>query len=93
MAQVDDRAEFSKTSVRRTMNAARSAIEAKTAFPASDDLSTHDDHDDVDRAPADRDGTILRNAAADLVADRSSGRPRILSIIRIMHRFARRGLG
>jgi hypothetical protein len=66
------------------------AIKAKTAFSAPGSLSTHDDHDDVDRASADGDGALLWNVAADLVVDCGGGRPKILSTIRIMHRFASR---
>src|SRR5216684_2878268 len=74
----------------RTTHVTGSAIEAKAAFSAPGNLSTHDDHDDVDRAPADGDGALLWNAAADLVADRGGGRPKILPTIRIMDRLGRR---
>src|SRR5258708_36508345 len=74
----------------RTTNVTRSAVEAKATFSTLGNLSTHDDHDDVDRAPADGDGALLRNAAADLVADRGGGRPKVLPTFRIMHRLARR---
>src|SRR5436190_23275783 len=65
-------------------------IEAKAAFSAPGNLSTHDDHDDVDCAPADGDGALLWNAAADLVVDRGGGTPKILPTIRIMDRLDRR---
>lgn len=74
----------------RTTNVNRSTIEAETTFSAPRDLSTLDDHDDVDRAPDDGRGALFRNAPSYLVADIGGGRPEILSSIRSLHYFAAR---
>ena len=62
----------------RTTNVTRSTIEAETAFTAPRDLSAHDDHDDVDRAPDDGRGALPRNAPVYRMADIGGGRPAIL---------------
>jgi len=77
----------------RTAHVTRSAIEAKAAFSAPINLSTHDDHDHVDRAPADGDGALLWNVTAGLAAGRGGGWPNILPTIGRDDRVRRRGHG
>src|SRR5665213_1702136 len=74
----------------RKTNASRSTIETATTVSTPRDLSTHDDHVDVDRAPHDGRGALLRNAVVDMVAHRGGQRPEVLSGVRNIHGIATR---